>query len=61
VTLVLVVLLLPLVMIVVGVVVVLKATALLLRLTFGPIIWLANRPTRQRVELRHYYGDHTPR
>jgi hypothetical protein len=34
--------------------VVVQFTLLLMRMIFGPIIWLSNRPTRQRIELRHY-------
>jgi hypothetical protein len=33
---------------------VLKLAALMLRIVFAPVVWLSNRPTRQRIELRHY-------
>jgi hypothetical protein len=44
----------PLVFMLVGVYVVLKLTALVLRIVFAPVVWLAERPARQRVTIRHY-------
>jgi hypothetical protein len=42
----------PLVLALVGVYVVLKLALLPLRVAFAPVVWLAGRPTRQRVESR---------
>ena len=44
----------PLLFMVAAVYVVLNVAAMLLRIVFAPLLWLANRPPRQRVELRHY-------
>jgi uncharacterized membrane protein (Fun14 family) len=53
VTTVLVVLLAPLVLGLLAVYAVLKLAVLMVRIFFLPVLWLANRPARQRVELRH--------
>jgi hypothetical protein len=44
----------PLVLALVGVYIVLKLALLLLRVAFAPVAWLSHRPTKQRIELRHY-------
>jgi hypothetical protein len=46
----------PLVMMLVGVYVVAQLAMLVLRIAFGPVVWLAGRPTRQRITIRHYDG-----
>lgn len=51
------VLVLPFVFAVLAAYAVLKLAALLLRVVFAPAVWLSNRPTRQRIELRHYYDE----
>jgi hypothetical protein len=33
---------------------VVKLMFLLVRIAFAPVVWLSGRPTRQRVQLRHY-------
>lgn len=32
----------------------LKLAGLLLRIVFAPVVWLNNRPRRQRISLYHY-------
>jgi hypothetical protein len=44
----------PLVFMLVGAYVVLRVAAFGLRLIFAPVVWLSHRPTKQRIELRHY-------
>jgi hypothetical protein len=57
VTTILLVIFLPLVFALVCLYAVVRFAVFVLWIAFAPIVWLSNRPTRQRVELRHYHGD----
>jgi hypothetical protein len=48
------VILAPLLFAVIAFYAVVQLTLLLARLIFAPVVWLSNRPPRQRIELRHY-------
>jgi hypothetical protein len=53
-TTVLVILLAPVVLSLLAAWLILKVAVLIVRIAFAPVVWLSSRPTRQRVELRHY-------